>query len=70
MSILVDIIPSRFRRVLYALYALAGLLLGSLAVAGIDVGTATAVFAFIGTALGITAYGNVTPGDSHPGKVE
>ena len=60
MSILVDIIPAKFRRYIYVAYAFIGLILGALAVAGVDVYTATAVYAFIGSALGLTAYSNTS----------
>ena len=58
MNILVDIIPSKARKYVYALYAFIGLILGALSVAGVDVATATAVYAFLGSALGLTAFAN------------
>jgi hypothetical protein len=57
---LVDIIPAGGRKYVYALYALAGIVVGALSVAGVDVGTAPEVLAFIGTALGLVAASNTS----------
>lgn len=62
MNPLTDIIPARYRRYVYAVYALAGLVVGALAVAGVDVGSAPDVLAYLGIGLGVTAASNV-PGD-------
>lgn len=58
MSILVDIIPERYRKYLYATVALVGLVLGAMQVAGLAVATALAVYSFVVTAVGLTAYAN------------
>lgn len=55
---LTDIIPAGARKYVYAAYALAGVVIGALAVAGVDVGKAPEVLAFIGTALGLVAASN------------
>jgi hypothetical protein len=69
MSPLTDILPAGVRRVLYAVYALAGLCFGAIQV-GYSAGSldqpvwlivAWAVFGFVGTALGLTAASNITP---------
>ena len=61
MSILIDIIPIKYRKyALYAPYALVGLVLGVLFTAGNDVTVALAVYAYVGSALGLTAYANTT----------
>ncbi len=57
-NVLTDIVPARFRKYLYALYALAGLVTGALAVAGVDVGKTPDVLAYVGIALGLTAASN------------
>jgi hypothetical protein len=62
---LVDIIPAGARKYVYALYALAGVVVGALAVGGVEVGTAPEVLAFIGTALGLVAASN-TPAEPKP----
>lgn len=59
MNILTDIIPARFRKYLYAAFALAGSVVGALAVAGVDVGKAPDVIAYLGIAFGLTAASNV-----------
>lgn len=62
MSILVDIIPEKYRKyALYAPFALVSLVLGAWAFADPSaewVETALAVMAFVGSATGLTAYGN------------
>lgn len=72
MRILIDIIPDRARRYVYALWALLSLLLGAWAAfAGAVEGYhlpawyagAVAVYAFATAALGLTAYSN-TPGQA------
>lgn len=64
MNILIDIIPARARRYVYALVSLAALVLGALQVAGVDVTTALAVFTFITAATGLTAYANTNSQDA------
>lgn len=58
MNPLTDIIPARFRQYIYAAFALAGIVVGALAVAGVDVGKAPDVIAYLGIALGLTAAAN------------
>lgn len=64
MSFLIEIIPSEGRKYVYALVALTGLVLGSLAVAGVEmlgaveVSTLQDVYAFVVTATGLMAYAN------------
>ena len=58
MNPLTEIVPARYRKYLYAAYALAGIIVGVLAVAGVDVRTAPEVLAYLGVALGITAASN------------
>lgn len=55
---LTDIIPAKARKYIYALFALAGVVIGALAIAGVDVGKAPDVLAYIGIALGLTAASN------------
>lgn len=63
MTPLTDIVPAPVRKYLYALYALAGLVVGALAVAGVDVGKTPDVLAYIGAALGAVAASNTPPPD-------
>ena len=63
MSILVDVIPERARKYVYAFYAFVGLVFGALAVAGVDVFVPLNVYSFVGVAVGLTAYGNTNGGD-------
>lgn len=60
MNVLHEILPAVWRKRAYAAYALAGVLVGALAVAGVDVGTAPDVLAYLGVALGLTAASNTT----------
>lgn len=60
MTILVDIIPAKARKYVYAAWALVGLVLGSAQIAGSDVATANAVYLFASTALGLTASANTS----------
>lgn len=59
MNILTDIIPASARKYLYALYTLAIVVTGALAVAGVDVHKAPDVLAYVGGALGLVAASNV-----------
>lgn len=59
MNLLTDIVPAHVRKYLYALFALAGIIVGALNIADIDTGKAAEVIAYIGIALGITAASNV-----------
>lgn len=62
-----DILPSHYRKIAYAIYAVVGVLLGAIQVgygaaeAGQPVAltVALAVYAFLGGALGVTAASNV-----------
>lgn len=58
MRILIDIIPARHRKYVYALWALIGLLIGVLAILGVTVTGLADAYAFVSAALGITAYAN------------
>lgn len=61
MNPLTDIVPAHVRKYLYAAYALAGVIVGALAVAGVDVGKAPDVIAYLGIALGLAAAANTAP---------
>lgn len=69
MSTLTDILPAPTRKVVYAAYALTGLVLGAIQAGygALDnvspdwMKVALAVYAFIGTAVGATAASNVQP---------
>lgn len=68
MNPLVGILSPRARKYLYALYALAGVIVGALAIADVDVQKAPDVLAYVGVALGFTAASNVpTPDTDEPG---
>lgn len=58
MRILIDIIPARHRKYVYALWALIGLLIGVLAILGVDLGAWPDAYAFVTSALGLVAYAN------------
>lgn len=60
-----DILPPAWRRYVYALYAVAALVVGALNAGGVDTGTAASVLTYIGGALGAVAASN-TPTD--PGQ--
>lgn len=67
MSILTDILPPQYRKVLYVVYALVGLILGAyqVVVEPAWLTDALAVYAFVGAALGLTAGANVAPRGKH-----
>lgn len=65
MNILTDIIPATYRKYLYALFALAGIVTGALSIAGVDVGKTPDVLAYLGAALGLVAASNV-PDNGEP----
>lgn len=68
MNPLVGALTPQLRKWLYALYALAGLVVGVLAAADVDVQKAPDVLAYLGVALGLTAASNVpTPDTDEPG---
>lgn len=58
---LTDIIPARYRRAVYALYAVAVVAVGSLNAGGLDTGNATDVLTYLGGALGVVAAANTRP---------
>lgn len=58
MNPLTQILPAAARKYLYAAFALAGLVVGALAIGGVDVRQAPDVLAYIGIALGLTAASN------------
>jgi hypothetical protein len=58
---LTDIIPAKYRKVVYGLYAVAVVVAGALAVAGVDIGKAPDVLAYLGGALGVVAAANTAP---------
>lgn len=67
MNPLTDILPPSARQVLYAVYALIGVVFGSLQIVAQNgtpgfgwVATALVVFAYVGGAFGLTAGSNVT----------
>ena len=63
MNILIDIVPAAYRKyVIYAPFALVGLVLGAIALVSDAswVTDALTVYAFVGTALGLTAASNTT----------
>lgn len=53
-----DIIPAKYRQIVYSLYAIAVVVTGALAVAGVDTGKAPDVLAYLGGALGFVAAAN------------
>jgi hypothetical protein len=58
---LTDIIPAKYRKVVYGLYAVAVVVAGALAVAGVDTGKTNDVLAYLGGALGVVAAANTAP---------
>lgn len=62
-----DIIPSKYRKIVYALYALTGVVIGSITVAyqaaeavqPMWLAISIAVYAYLGTAFGSLAGGNI-----------
>lgn len=56
-----DIIPARYRKVVYALYALAATVVGALNVADVNTGKAVDVIAYLGIAVGAVAATNTNP---------
>lgn len=53
-----DVIPAKYRRFVYALYALAATVVGALNVAEVNTGKAVDVIAYLGIAVGAVAAGN------------
>jgi hypothetical protein len=73
MNPLSNILPAIWRKRLYALYALAGIVVGALAIAGLNVGKVPDVLAYLGVALGLTAASNTAPpegGDKGHGSLD
>lgn len=72
MNPLTDILPPSTRKLLYAVYGLIGVALGSLQIVSINaahlawVSVALAVFAYVGTAFGFTSASNITDTSSAP----
>lgn len=56
-----DIIPAKYRQIVYGLYAVAVVVVGALAVGGVETGTAPDVLAYLGGALGVVAAANAVP---------
>lgn len=56
-----DILPAKYRQIVYRLYAAAAVIAGALAVAGVDTGKTPDVLAYLGGALGFVAAANVAP---------
>lgn len=61
MNLLTDVVPAHVRKYLYALFALAGIIVGACQIAGVDVGKVPEVLAYVGIALGLTAASNTPP---------
>lgn len=63
MNILIDVVPAKYRKyVIYAPFALIGLVLGAIGLVtdASWVADALKVYAFVGAALGLTAASNTT----------
>lgn len=56
-----DILPAKYRKAIYSLYAIAVVIAGALAVGGVDTGTTPDVLAYLGGALGVVAAANAGP---------
>jgi hypothetical protein len=63
---LTDLLPARVRRVLYIVWALAGLGLGVCQILGIETGKAADVLTYLGTGLGLLAASNAPSADGRP----
>lgn len=59
-----DIIPARFRKAVYAAYALAAVVIGALVIAGVNTGKAPDVLAYLGIAVGAVAAQNTGLSDN------
>lgn len=58
---LTDIVPAKYRRLVYSLYALAVVVVGALNAAEVATGKATDVLTYLGGALGVVAAANTSP---------
>ena len=67
-----DIIPAEWRKPIYAVYAVIGFLLGSIAIAlepdPAWLVTAFAIYAYTGTAIGAVATGNTPVNETYVGE--
>jgi hypothetical protein len=63
-------LPAAYKRPIYFVYSLVGLILGSIALVSMEgwALTATAVYTLVGTVIGATAGSNVTPAKNKPGR--
>lgn len=61
MTPLTDVLPPIIRKSLYVAYAIAGIIVGALAVAGVDVGKAPDVLAYLAIPIGGLAASNTPP---------
>lgn len=66
LNLLVDVIPAKYRKYLYAAFALAVAVVQVLGMLDIDTGVANEVLAYIGIALGLTAAANTAPKRRNP----
>lgn len=63
---LTDIIPTKYRKTVYAVFAIGGVILGVWQIVGLypEVRTiATDVWVYVGAAFGFVAHANTQPGD-------
>lgn len=60
MNPLVNVIPTRFRKYVYAAFALAVIVTQSLDKGGLDIGNTNEVLVYLGGALGLVAASNAT----------
>lgn len=58
---LTDIIPTKYRHLVYALYAVAATTVGALNIADVATGKAVDVIAYLGIAVGAVAAANTQP---------
>lgn len=56
-----DILPAKYRRAAYGLYAVAATVVGALTVAGVNSGKAAEVLGYLGIAVGAVAASNTGP---------
>ncbi|WP_281860350.1 hypothetical protein [Salana multivorans] len=64
---LIDILPAGVRQPIYMVYAVLGVVLGSIDIAtdAAWVATALAIYAYVGAAVGLVAAANTTPAGRH-----
>ena len=58
MNPLTNIVSPKYRKYIYAAFALVGIVVGALNIAGVDTGAAVEVIAYLSVALGVTAASN------------